>query len=147
MIAAALRTEIDRFCQSALERSEPETLEPCALAAQRLTRGLRCGSGEESLPSMRELGELLDRTAEREPASALACRALTEHLVAQVVPSPGASAAREAALDAIDDLVDDPTCLPVLRSALATFSEHLQRFFQEATRAPRRRGDVTASAA
>ncbi len=147
MIAAALRTEIDLFWQYALERSEMDTLARCAVATQRLAHGVGDGSGDDSLPSMRAMAELLDRAALAQPAALLAYRALAEHLVAQALPSSAASAAREQALDSIDDLVEDPADLPVLRTALSTFCGHFHRLCQEATRAPRRRADLTASAA
>lgn len=147
MIAAALRTEMDLFWQHALERSERDTLARCAVATQHLAQGLGVDCSDESLPSMRAMAELLDRAASAQPAALLAYRALAEHLVAQVLPSSAASAAREHALDSIDDLVEDPADLPVLRTALNTFCSHFQRLCQEATRAPRRRADLTASAA
>lgn len=147
MIAAALRTEIDAFCHGALERYELETLSRCAVAAQRLTQGLRVGGSEGSLPSVRALAELVDRAVRSQPGAFLAYRALTEHLEAQVVQPGGAASAREEAFDAIDDLVDDPTELPVLRNALLTFCEKFQQLCQEATRAPRRLADISASAA
>lgn len=147
MIGAALRTEIDLFWQNAIERSEIDTLSRCAVATQRMAQGLGDGRGDESLPSMRAMAELLDRAAEAQPAALLAYRALAEHLVAQVLPSSAASAAREQALDSIDDLVEDPADLPVLRAALNTFCGHFHRLCQEATRAPRLRADLTASAA
>jgi hypothetical protein len=147
MIAAALRTEIDLFCRSTFERSELETLGRCALATQRLTQGLRAGGTEESLPSMRALGELVERAERSQPAVFLAYRAVTEQLAMHVAPSPGAARAREEAFDTIDGLVEDPTELPALRNALSTFCDHFQRLCQEATRAPRRSDDLTASAA
>jgi hypothetical protein len=147
MIAAALRTEIDLFCHSAAERSELETLERCALATQRLTQGQRAGGTEESLPSMRALGDLIERAARSQPAVFLAYRAVTEQLALHVAPSPGSARAREEALDTIDDLVEDPTELPELRDAVVTFCDRFQRLCQEAIRAPRRSNDLTASAA
>jgi hypothetical protein len=147
MIAAALRTEIDLFCRSALERSELETLGRCTLAAQRLTQGLRTGGTEESLPSMRALGELVESAERSQPAVFLAYRAVTEQLAMYVAPSPGAARAREEAFDTIDGLVDDPTELPALRNALITFCDYFHRLCQEAIRAPRRSDDLTASAA
>ncbi|HTQ47208.1 MAG TPA: hypothetical protein VMI75_30845 [Polyangiaceae bacterium] len=146
MIAAALRTEIDLFCLRALDRADHGSLARCALATQRLTHGDRL-AGAEELPTMRLLAELVQRAARYHPATYLAYRALSEHLVAQVKPSSGAEVAREKAFDALDDLVADPTELPVLRSALHTFCEHFQHLCQEATRAPRGRADLTATAA
>jgi hypothetical protein len=146
MIAAALRTEIDLFCRRALDRAELDALARCAVAAQRLTHGDRAVDAEE-LPTMHLLEELVERAARSQPAAFLAYRALSEQLVAQVKSCALAEAAREEAFDAIDDLVGDPTELPVLRSALLTFCEHFQHLCQEATRAPRRRGDLTATAA
>jgi hypothetical protein len=146
MIAAALRTEIDVFCRRALDRAELDALVPCAVATQCLTQGGKASSTEE-LPTMRVLVELVERALRSQPAAFLAYRALSEHLVAQVMSSPVAAAAREDAFDAIDDLVEDPTELPVLRRALLTFCEHFQHLCQEATRAPRRPTDLTATAA
>lgn len=147
MIAAALRTEIDLFCRSTVERCELDALARCVLAAQRLTQGLRAGGPEESLPSMRALGELLERAVETKPAVFLAFRAATEQLAMHVAPSSGAARAREEAFDTIDDLVEDPTELPALRDALTAFCDHFQRLCQEATRAPRLGTGLTATAA
>jgi hypothetical protein len=116
------------------------------MATQHLTHG-DPAVGDEELPAMRLLAELVERAAHCQPAALLAYRALSEQLVAQVKPSARAEAAREEAFDAIDDLVEDPTELPVLRSALHTFCEHFQHLCQEATRAPRRRAALTATAA
>jgi hypothetical protein len=146
MIAAALRTEIDLFCQRALDRADHDALTRCAVATQHLTQGDRA-VGDEELPAMRLLAELVERAAHEQPAALLAYRALSEQLVAQVKHSALAEAAREEALDAIDDLVGDPTELPTLRGALLTFCEHFQHLCQEATRAPRRRAALTATAA
>jgi len=146
MIAAALRTEIDIFCRGALDRAELDALARCAVATQHLTHGDLL-AGAEELPTMHLLAELIDRAVRTQPAALLAYRAFSEHLVAQVRPSSGAEAAREQAFDALDDLVADPTELPVLRGALHTFCEHFQLLCQEATRAPRRRADLTATAA
>jgi hypothetical protein len=147
MIAAALRTEIDLFCRSAVERSELETLGRCALATQRLTQGLRAEGTEASLPSMRVLGELVERAMRSQPAVFLAYRAVAEELAMHVASSSGAAWAREEAFDTIDAMVEDPTELPELRNALITFCDHFQRLCQEATRAPRRSLDLTATAA
>ena len=147
MIAAALRTEIDLFCTRVLERSELETLACCALATQRMTQGVRPVTGDDSLPSMRVLADLVDRAARSQPGAFLAYRALAEHLATQVGHAEAADAAREMAFDTIDDLVEDPAELPVLRNALTTFCEHFEHLCQEATRAPRRRDALTASAA
>jgi hypothetical protein len=146
MIAAALRTQIDLFCRRALDRTELDSLARCAVATQHLTHGERPLDSDE-LPAMLLLAELVEQAARSKPAAHLAYRALSEQLVAQVKPSPLADAAREEALDAIDDLVGDPTELPVLRSALHTFCEHFEHLCQEATRAPRRRAALTATAA
>jgi len=147
MIAAALRNEIDLFCRRALDRADHDALARCAVATQHLTADRNRGVGDEELPAMRHLAELVERAAHSQPAALLAYRALSEQLVAQVNPSPLAEASREEAFDAIDDLVEDPTELPVLRSALRNFCEHFQHLCQEATRAPRRRADLTATAA
>lgn len=146
MIAAALRTEIDLFSQRALDRVELAAFERCALATQRLTQG-GGATGAEELPTIRVLAELVERAARCQPAALLAYRAFSEELVAKVMPEAGTAVAREGAFDAIDDLVEDPTELPLLRSALLTFCDHFQHLCQEATRAPRRRGDLTATAA
>jgi hypothetical protein len=147
MIAAALRTQIDHFCRDALERSETEALARCALATQRMTQGLQLDGAEKALPSMTALSELVHRALRSHRAAFLAYRALAEQLAMHALPSMAPAAAREDAFDAIDDLVDDPTELPVLRSEVAAFCEHFQRLCQEATRAPRRLVDVSASAA
>lgn len=147
MIAAALRTEIDLFCRSTVERCEHDALARCVFATQRLTQGLRAGGDEESLPSMRALGELVERAVDTQPGVFLAYRAATEELVMHVAPSSGAARAREKAFDTIDDLIEDPTELPAMRDALNTFCDHFQRLCQEATRAPRRSTGLTASAA
>jgi hypothetical protein len=146
MIAAALRTEIDLFCHRALDRLDHDSLTRCAVAMLYLTHGDRA-VGADALPAMRLVAELVERAARSQPAALLAYRALGEQLIAQVKPCPVAEAAREEAFDAIDDLVGDPTELPVLRSALLIFCEHFQHLCQEATRAPRRRADLTATAA
>lgn len=146
MIAAALRTEIDIFCRGALDRAEFDALARCAVATQHLIHGDQT-AGAEELPTMRLLRELVERAAHTQPAALLAYRALSEQLVAQVRPSAGVEGAREEAFDALDDLVADPTELPILRTALHTFCEHFQHLCQEATRAPRRRADLTATAA
>jgi hypothetical protein len=119
MIASALRTEIQQFCAEASVGRLEADLARRALAAHR-TEG---------------------------PAAVLAYEALCEYLSAQL-GLEGASLDRfEGTLDAIDDLVEDPAELPVLREQLRRFCEQLEQTCQEANRAPRRKPERHVSAA
>jgi hypothetical protein len=121
MIASALRAEIQRFLLADADR-------------------LLEGDLARVAP-----GALLERDREAAPAAFLACQALCESLAAHF---EGRSLdGFEAMLDAIDDLVQDPAELPVLRESLRRFTQHLEQLCQEATRAPRRQSDRHVSAA
>jgi len=145
MIASALRSEIQPFCVTACERFPAGDLVRCAASAQRVVRGMRAGTPEDKLPAMRALTSLVERAASEQVAASLAYRALCECMVAQL----GLESADgfEAALDALDDLVQDPAQLPPLRLQLRAFIEHFEQLCQEATRAPRRQPDLSVSAA
>jgi len=147
MIGSALRSEIRRCC-AAISDGLPETdVAGCALAVHRLVHGKRGGSTEEALPSARALTALIERSVEAAPADFLAYQAICESLVAQLGLEGGSFDRVEEALDALDDLVEDPSQLPTLRESLRHFVDHFEQFCQEVTLAPRRQSERRVSAA
>jgi hypothetical protein len=122
MIASALRAEIQQFIVS-----DRDGLVTGDLARLALTM-------------------LANSTDSHGPAALLACQAFCESLVAHV---GGLSLDRfEATLDAIDDLVQDPAQLPMLRDRLRLFIEQVERRSQEVqSGAPRRQPALHVSAA
>jgi hypothetical protein len=144
MIASALRSEIQPFCITACERFPAGDLARCAASAQRAMRGMRVGAPEDKLPAMRVLTSLVERCAP-ESATHLAYRAMCECLIAHL--GLQSADAFEEALDALDDLVQDPAQLSPLRQQLRTFLGYFEQLCQEATRAPRRQPDLNVSAA
>jgi len=147
MIASALRTEIIRLTSRICDGNERGQLARCSGSLQRLVRGLTAAANEETLPSMRALVALFERSERDEPAECLAYRAFAEHLAAEI-GLPSADRDRiEAALDSLDERVADPRQLAPVRRALTTFAEHFDRFCQEVSRAARRSADLAASAA
>lgn len=147
MIASALRTEIQKFCAAAPDRLPGANLARCALAAHRLTHGRAVVTAEEGLPSLRALTLLVESSTKDAPATFLAYRALTENLVAQLGLEGGNLDRVEEALDAIDDLVQDPRQLPILRERLRHFTNRFEQLCQEAPRATRRQSERRVSAA
>lgn len=147
MIGSALRSEIRRCC-AALSDGPPETdLARCALAAHRLMHGRQGVSTEEALPSARALTALIERSVEGAPADFLAYQALCEYLLAQLRLEGGSFDRAEEALDAIDNLVEDPAQLPTLRESLRHFAKQFEQFCHEVTLAPRRQPERRVSAA
>ncbi len=121
MIAGALRTEIQRFAPRAPDRARDAL--------------------------MHALATLVECSSPEDPAGRLACHAFAEH-VAVELGAPGADRSRvEQALDAIDELVEDPAQLPGLRQALRAFMLRFERQCEETVRLPRRQTDVRISAA
>jgi hypothetical protein len=147
MIACALRTEIQLFCAAASDGLPEADLARCALAAHRLTHGRAVDTAEAALPSARALTLLVERSVKEAPAAFLAYQALSEYLVAQLGLEGGSFDRVEEALDAIDDLVQDPADLPVLRESLRRFTLHFEQLCHEVTRAPRRLSEHHVSAA
>lgn len=147
MIASALRAEIQQSCAAAWGGVPDTDLARCALAAHRLTHGRPVGAAEEVLPSTRALTVLVERSVKDAPAAFLAYQALCEFLVTQLGLEGGSLDRVEQALDAIDDLVQDPAELPLLRQSLRGFIHHFEQLCQESTRAPRRQSERHVSAA
>ncbi len=121
MISGALRTEIQRFA--------PRTQD----AARDLL--------------MRTLATLVERSATDDPAARLAYRAFAEHVAVQLGVLGADGSRVEQALDALDDLVEDPARLPALRQALRAFIQRFELQCDETVHVPRRRADVRVSAA
>lgn len=147
MIASALRTEIEGFYIRASAVIGHADLVRCAVGAQRLTRGMRVGASEEQLPSMRALKTLVEGGADEQQAAQLAYRALCEYMAARLGLDSGNPDRVEAALDALDGLVQDPADLPALRARLRVFTEHFEHLCKEATDARRRHSNLRISAA
>jgi hypothetical protein len=121
MIASALRAEIQTFLAADSDRLVHGDL-------ARLATGI-----------------LQERDREKAPAAFLACQALCESLTA--CSERGSLDRFEATLDAIDDLVEDPAQLPVLREQLRRFMDRIEQLSLEASRAPRRQPEPHVSAA
>ena len=147
MIASALRAEIQHFCEAAPDGLTDADFARCAIAAHRLTRGRAVAVAEDGLPSIHALAILVERSAKEAPAAFLACQALCESFMAHLGLDDGAFDRAEAALDAIDDLVEDPAALPELREHLRRFVEHFEQLCKEANRAARRPSEQHVSAA
>lgn len=96
---------------------------------------------------MRALMALCERSVRDRSAACLVYRAFSEHLAAEL-DLPGADRDFvEAALDELDERVEDPRELPSLRDALRVFVAHFDRACEEVTRAPRRNHDLAVTAA
>ena len=147
MIASALRTEIDQFCNRVCDGApDGDHLARCSASLQRLTRGARAAAIEESPASMRALAALVQRELAEHSAGALAHRALSETLAARL-GLPGADRGNaERALDALDDRVDDPRELGHLRQSLRGLIDQFERLCEEG-RTARSRAAHDASAA
>lgn len=143
MIACAIRHEIQRFLAAAEDRLDPNELRRCGLVAVDAIRGAPGSVGASCPPALME--QLA--AADDDEATALALLAFAEFLAVRV-GIPNASLDRaEAALDRLDDLVQEPVELNPLRQRLRAFLDVFMRICLEAHRAPRRPLELQSSAA
>jgi hypothetical protein len=148
MIASALRTDIERFYGAACERAvDRGDFERCAAAARRLVVGRRVGAPEETLPATRALSNLVQSAAAEQRAAVLSFRAICEYMAARLGLEGASLECVEETLDAIDDMVQEPSELPLLREQLRRFTAQFEQMCQESTRVVRTRPDLHVSAA